>query len=115
MDFEPPIAFATRAGDPPALEIRVNFGILAGRDATPAEIDDLAHTLLAIVEDVSIVSEQHYEIGREHEATVHQVRIAIGRDSLPDDPIVVETLTQQLVATAGRWAEACAAERHAEL
>ncbi len=80
-----------------------------------AEIDDLAHTLLAIVEDVSIVSEQHYEIGREHEATVHQVRIAIGRDSLPDDPIVVETLTQQLVATAGRWAEACAAERHAEL
>lgn len=115
MDFEAPIAFATRAGDPPALGICVNFGILAGRDATPAEIDDLAHTLLAIVEDVSIVSEQHYEVGREHEATVHQVRVELARGALPEDPAVAEALTAQLVDTAGRWAEACAAERHADL
>ena len=42
---EPAIAFATRTFEPPALEIRVNFGMFAGREATPAEIDVLATAL----------------------------------------------------------------------
>lgn len=115
MQLEPPIAFADRTDDPPALEIRVNFGIVAGREATPAEIEQLARDLLAVVEDVSIVSEQHYEVGRGREATVHQVRVAIENEAMPDDEAVLEALTQQLVDTAGRWAQACAAERHTEL
>jgi hypothetical protein len=36
---EPALAFATRTFEPPALEIRVNFGMFAGREATPAEIN----------------------------------------------------------------------------
>ena len=40
------IAFATRTFEPPGLEIRVNFGVFAGREATPAEIDELAVHLL---------------------------------------------------------------------
>jgi hypothetical protein len=114
MHVELPIAFAAETEEPPALEIRVNFGIVAGREATPAEIDELARTLLAVVEDVEIVSEQHYEVGREHEATVHQVRVRISRDALADDG-ARDALTQQLVDAAGRWAEACAAERHTEV
>ena len=43
---ELPAAFAVREHDPPALEVRVNFGLLAGRAATPAEIDRLADLLL---------------------------------------------------------------------
>ena len=40
-----PIAFLDEDGD-----IRVNFGLFAGREATRAEIDDLAKTLLDEVE-----------------------------------------------------------------
>ena len=47
------IAFVDDDGD-----IRVNFGMFAGRDATQAEIDDLAHTLLAEFETITIVAEQ---------------------------------------------------------
>jgi hypothetical protein len=113
MDVEPPIAFATEACPPAALEIRVNFGILAGRDATPAEIDDLARELLDVVEDVSITSEQHYEMSPGHEATVHLVKIEVGEDAIPDWN--VDELSDRLIEAATRWAEACAEARHAEL
>ena len=42
---EPALAFATRTFEPPVLEIRVNFGMFAGREATPAEIDALVEGL----------------------------------------------------------------------
>ncbi|MDQ4095691.1 MAG: hypothetical protein M3174_05765, partial [Actinomycetota bacterium] len=61
MSESPPIAFAT-SPDRPALEIRVNFGVFAGRDATPAELDELARALLAEVGEVSIVAEQRHEV-----------------------------------------------------
>ena len=112
MNFDPPIAFAAETDVPP-LEIRVNFGILAGRDATPAEIDDLARELLAVVDDVAIISEQHYEIGHGHEATVHQVKIEVGEDALADGD--TDDLRDRLIDAAGRWAQACAASRHAEI
>ena len=115
MNLEPQIAFAARSDDPPALEIRINFGILAGRDATPAEIDDLARALLAHVQDVSIVSEQHYEVGHGHEATVHQVRVAVDAVVLPEDEPELELVTQQLLQASAVWAEHCASVRHAEL
>ena len=107
-DFETPVAFAVAHADPPAIEIRVNFGILAGREATPAEIDELGRALLAIVPDVSIVAENHYEIGRAGEAVVHLVKIEL--DTPPN-----ERLEQELVEAAASWAESCAAERRAAI
>ncbi len=115
VQFDAPIAFAATVGSPPALEIRVNFGILAGREATPAEIDDLARVLTEVVPDAAIVSEQHYEVGHGREATVHQVRVEIADDALPSDEAELDAVTRRLVDVAGRWAEGCAAERHAEL
>jgi hypothetical protein len=109
-EFTTPIAFAVRRAEPPAIEIRVNFGILAGREATPAEIDELGRALLAIVPDVSIVSENHYEIGHGHEAVVHLVKIELDGADAPGPE-----LEEQLVAAAAAWAEACAEARHAEL
>jgi hypothetical protein len=109
VQLEPPIAFAVSNSEPPALEVRVNFGILAGRQATPAEIDDLGRELLTIVPGVSIVSEQHYEIGREHEAVVHLVKVALD-DEEPD-----AELERQLIEAAERWAHACADARHTEV
>jgi hypothetical protein len=42
----PALAFIVDRPDPPTIEVRVNFGVFAGRAATPAEIDRLAGWLL---------------------------------------------------------------------
>lgn len=94
-----PIAFLDDAGD-----IRVNFGMFAGRDATQAEIDELARTLLEEVPAVTIVAEQRTVADREMEASIHQIRIELdGAEA--DLPLRV----------AEQWAEACIADRHAEI
>ena len=109
------LAFAVHEHEPPALEVRVNFGMFAGREATPAEIDDLAAQLLEKVGSVSIVSEERHEIDSHSEAAVHQVRIEVPSDSLPEDRTRREELAGRLIETAERWAGACIADRHVEL
>ena len=93
------IAFLDDEGD-----IRVNFGMFAGREATQAEIDELAHDLLGEVQAITIVAEQRTIADRDVEASVHQIRIELG-DEDPQRPLEI----------AERWAEACVAERHAEI
>ncbi|MGH3071533.1 MAG: hypothetical protein ACRDNB_04580 [Gaiellaceae bacterium] len=93
------IAFLDDDGD-----IRVNFGMFAGREATQAEVDDLARTLLDEVSAVTIVAEHRTIADREMEAAVHQIRIELD----DDDP-------QRALLLAERWAETCVAERHAEI
>ena len=114
MQPEPRIAFPAHT-EPAELEIRVNFGVFAGREATPAEIDELARQLLPEVGEVSIVSEERHEVGGDAEAALHQVRIEVARDRVPADPHGRGELTQRLVDAAERWAEACIAERRAEV
>jgi hypothetical protein len=109
------LVFAVHEHEPPALEVRVNFGMFAGREATPAEIDDLAAQLLEKIAPVSIVSEERHEIDRHSEAAVHQVRIEVNAESLPEDRSRREELAGRLVETAERWARACIAARHLEI
>jgi hypothetical protein len=109
------LAFAVHEHEPPALEVRVNFGMFAGREATPAEIDDLGSQLLEKVGSVSIVSEERHEIDVHSEAAVHQVRIEVNADSLPEELGKREELAGRLVETAERWAGACIAERRVDL
>ena len=115
MNVEPVIAFVEEASDPPGLEIRINFGVFAGREATPAEIDELAAQLLPLVHDVSIVSEQRHEISEDVEAALHQVRVEISDDHVPGDEGERRRLGARLVDLAEQWAEACIADRHAEV
>jgi len=115
MSFDAPVAFATNGRTSPAIQIRVNFGILAGREATPAEIDALARELLHSVRDVSIIAEHHYEIGHGREAVVHLINVEVELGDLPDPAADVGEVTRQLVEAATRWAEACAEARHAEV
>ena len=100
---EPTMVFSS--GD---REIRVNFGVITGREVTAAEVDELARELSARVDTFSIVSEQRYEFAGDVEATVHQVKIEV------ENPIDVE-LRGRLVEIAERWADACAAERTLQL
>lgn len=111
---EPALAFAARTFEPPALEIRVNFGLLAGREATPAEIDVLAAALRDKVTELTIVSEARHELSGRSEATVRQVRIEAGGGQLPTDDHELDELRGRLIEIAERWARACASERHIE-
>jgi hypothetical protein len=108
---EPSIAFRVDRQDPPPIEVRVNFGMFAGREATAAELDRLADWLLDEVDDVSIIAEDRHEVDAHGEAAVHQVVIQVA----PEDGRDVMRLTQQIVARAEHWARLCVSERHAEI
>ena len=99
MQTPAPIAFVADDGD-----VRVNFGIFAGREATPAEVDELAQALLESASSVTVVAENRVVADREMEAAVHQIRIQA------DDADPAEILP-----VAERWASACIADRHAEI
>jgi hypothetical protein len=110
MDDTPVIAFEQHEPVEPAIEVRVNFGMFAGREATPAEIDELARALATHVAAFAIVSEQRHEFANEVEAAVHQVVISV--ESAPGE---VGALRKKIVETAETWAEACIADRHVEV
>ena len=115
MRAEPQLAFCVRDAEPPGVEVRVNFGVFAGRAATAAEIDELAKTLLPKVGEVAIVAERRHEIGEESEASLNQVRIEVSPEHLPDDEHELDILCGRLVEAAESWASSCIAERHAEI
>lgn len=89
-------------------EIRVNFGVFAGREVTSAEIEELARALHDRIERFTIVAEHRFEFGNDVEASVHLVRVC------PDDQIDDE-LRGRLLEICERWAESCVAERHVEV
>ena len=114
MQELPRIAFTT-GDEPPALRVRVNFGLFAGREATPAELEELAHALLPEVGQVSVVAEQRHEVSEETEVVVHQVRVDVDESLLPGEPAELRALERRLVEAAERWARACIADRHADV
>ena len=114
-DVDTILAFPVRQPEAPGLEIRVNFGMFAGREVTAAEIQDLGAALLPEIGNAEIAAETRFEIGPVSEADVHQVRIEIPRDALPGDDFQVGELAGRLVAVAESWARGCIAERHAEV
>jgi hypothetical protein len=109
------MAFAVRGQEPPAIEVRINFGVFAGREATPAEIDRLAEWLLDEVGEVSIISEERHEIDARGEASVHQVRVELASELVPEANDEREALEEKLLERAEHWARLCVADRHAEI
>jgi hypothetical protein len=109
---EPLLAFVAGPEADAAIEIRVNFGVFAGRPATPAEIDELARRLLEDVTDVTIVAEERHEFDPAVEASVHQVRVEVGPDRAPLEAAERNRLAERLRATAEEWAQTCIADRH---
>jgi hypothetical protein len=114
MQVENVIAFATEQ-EPAGLEIRVNFGVFAGRDATAAELEELGKLLVPEAGEVSIVGEQRHEIAEEAEVVLHQVRVSVSPEIVPDDPRARKELCERLVTLAEIWARQCIHERHAEV
>jgi hypothetical protein len=109
------MAFPVHRHDPPGMDVRINFGVFAGRAATAAEIDRLAEWLLDEIGEVSIIAEERHEIDSQVEASIHQVRIELAPDMVPQDFAERRSLEQRVVERAEHWARLCVAERHAEV
>jgi hypothetical protein len=109
------IAFPVQTHEPPAIEVRVNFGMFAGRGATPAEIDRLAEWLLDEVGEVSIIAEERHEIDANAEASVHQVRIEVAAEDVPADTERRAQIEERILERAEHWARVCIAERHVDV
>jgi hypothetical protein len=102
--------------DPPAgLEIRINFGVFAGRDATTAELEELGKLLLPEAGEVSIVGEERHELAEEVEVVLHQVRVSLPPAVVPESPAERKEFCERLVTLAEIWARQCINERHAEI
>lgn len=114
MQVEETIAFAVEQ-EPAGLEIRVNFGVFAGRDATTAELEELGKLLVPEAGEVTIVGEERHELTEDAEVVLHQVRVAIPPDSVPDDPAERKVFCERLVTLAEIWARDCINQRHAEI
>ena len=98
---EPALALLGSDDDRPKLVVRVNFGVFAGRNATQAEIDDLARSLHELVDSFTIVAEERHEFAGEVEAMVRQ--IVVETDAGAD--------AGEVIARADAWASRCIASR----
>ena len=98
------IAFRVRDRETPALEVRVNFGVFAGRNATQAEIDDLAGMLDGEVASFAIVAEERHEFANNVESSVRQIVIEISPEYAGSD---IDDVCERVMAHAERWAAAC--------
>jgi hypothetical protein len=114
VQVENVIAFVKKQ-EPAGLEIRVNFGIFAGRDATSAELEELGRLLVPEAGEVSIVGEQRHEISEDAEFVLHQVRVSVSPENVPDEPGEYKDFCERLVTLAEIWARQCINERSTEI
>jgi hypothetical protein len=114
MQVEETIAFAVEQ-EPAGLEIRINFGVFAGRDATTAELEELGRLLVPEAGEVTIVGEERHDLTEDVEVVVHQVRVSVSPESVPGDSAERKQFCERLVTLAEIWARQCINERHAEI
>jgi hypothetical protein len=92
-----PIAVATDDGS-----VVVNFGLLTGREATQAELDRLAHSLLqtGASREMTLTAARRQDYVPGIEAVAYQVHVVTSGTS----PDAVEAVCEE-------WAERCAEDR----
>src|SRR5918911_622624 len=98
MTTDPPLVLVAKEPDAPGLELSVNFGLFASREATAAELEDLGAALRNEVAQVAVVSEQRHELEGATEIAVHQVKIQLPSAELPDDEFERGELAGRLTA-----------------
>ena len=111
-EIEPAVALRVRTHEEPGIEVRINFGVFAGRTVTPAEIDDLARLVSELVPAFAIVAEERHEFGGAVEASVHQVVVDVPYEHVGPE---ADVLAERIVLEATGWALNCIESRHAEL
>src|ERR1051326_842120 len=106
MQVENAIAFVAEQ-ESSGLEIRVNFGIFAGRDATTAELEELGRLLVPEAGEVSIVGEERHDVTEAVEVVFHQARVAVPPEAVPVDASERKAFCERLVTLAEIWARQC--------
>lgn len=92
------------------VEIVVNFGILAAREASRDEVDRLAETLLPIVHAVTVFAGRRYEFATgSAEVAGYEVCVWFQPHTLPDDDAQRGALLERVLAEVDAWARASAA------
>jgi len=114
MQVENAIAFAVDQ-EPAGLELRINFGVFAGRDATSAELEELGKLLVSEAGESSIGGEERHELSEDAEVVLRQVRVSVAPDNVPVDRAERRKFCERLITLAEIWARQCISERHAEL
>jgi hypothetical protein len=114
MHVEQAIAFTVEE-EPAGLEIRINFGVFAGRDATTAELEELGRLLLPEAGEVSIIGEERHELAEGAEIVLHQVRVRVPPGAVPNERAERKRFGDRLVTLAEIWARQCIHERRAEI
>ena len=102
------LVFRAQGAPEAALSVRVNFGVFAGRNATQAEIEELARSLRDEVESFAIVAEERHEFGGDREASLRQVVIEVTPEYAGYD---VDELSDRVLRLADAWATACIQSR----
>jgi len=98
---ETALVFRAEAAERAGLEVRVNFGVFAGRNATQAEIEDLARSLRELASSFAVVAEDRHEFGGASETAVRQIVIQVDDDDLSDS----------VFELAEEWATRCIRSR----
>jgi hypothetical protein len=102
---DPVVTYETRPA--PALQFMVNFGVATGREATRNDIHKLSEALLELLPSVTVFSEDRFEVGERSRAAVHEVRVEVAHDALPDAEADIEALRSELAEVVRAWADAC--------
>jgi hypothetical protein len=102
------IAFRGGGREAVAFDVRINFGVFAGRNATQAEIDDLAGGLQEVVASFAIVAEERHEFANNVEASARQIVIEVLPEYAGPD---ADGLCKRVVARAEQWAKTCIRDR----
>jgi len=111
MSTDTSVVFVAQERLTPGVVVFVNFELVTGREATLAEIDRLAETLLETLDHISIVSQIRHEIGTHTEVRVHQVVIEVDAARLPAEAAACAEVERRLAEIAEAWVRDCAADR----
>jgi hypothetical protein len=112
VDTEPVAAYVSQESP---LELTVNLGIFAGREAFRDDVDRLGEALLALVSGVTLFAGRRYEFAPgAAEVAAYEVEIRFPTFILPTEPAEHEALVDKLLETVGLWARDCAASPPAE-
>jgi hypothetical protein len=112
VDPEPIRAYVSQESP---LQLSVNFGLFAGRDASHDDIDKLGEALLGLVSGVTLFAGRRYEFSHgTAEVAAYEVEIRFPNYILPTDSTEHDALVRNLLETATVWAHECAATPPAE-
>ena len=105
--IDAPAAFVLEPVEPLPLQIRVNFGIFTGRDATRPELERLAARVRERTGSVAVIAQQRYVVGAEQTACLHEVLLEVPADGVDNAGFEPEVLRELLLADARTWLDEC--------